>query len=111
MLHTYIHTHTHSHTLASSGVEVFLEMTRGWEQTVCSPGAGSSLQFLIKPMTCEQWPVGRCHPRHLPRHQEGKKGRAKILLEVLVKFLPVSLMERPVERLIGAAIATGIQPI
>ena len=40
-----------------------------------------------------------------------KKGREKLLREVLVQVLQVSLAEGPIDRLIGAAAATKIQPV
>ena len=63
------------------------------------------------PGTPEKWSVDRHHPRRLPSHWGEKKGREKLLREVLVQVLQVSLAEGPIYRLIGAAAATKIQPV
>ena len=108
--HSHKHTHTYTHTLASGGVEVGTEKTRGWVRQVCFSGAGSGLHSTNEPGMPEQYPAARLRPRCISSHQGGKNRRAKFLLEVLVQFLQVIHAYGPVARLIGDATAPGIQP-
>ena len=77
---------------------------------MCFPGAGSGLQYLIRPRTPEQWTEELFHPRRLPSYWGKEKGRLKLIWEVSVIMLQVSIVKAPVVRLISAAVATGTQP-
>ena len=83
---------------------------RGWEQPVCSPGAGSGIRSPNRPGMPELKPADRRHPRRLPSHRGGEKERAKLQQEFLVQVLQASRTGGPVTRLIGAATAPGTQP-
>ena len=73
-------------------------------------GADSSIRSLIRTGTPELWASAHLHLGPLPSHQEGEKGRAKLLREFPVYILQVSQMDGSVTRLIGTATAPSTQP-
>ena len=75
-----------------------------------SPGTDSGLCYLNGPGTPKQWTVARRHLGRLPSHQEGEKGRTKILREFSVYILQVSWTDGRVTRLISAAAAHSTEP-
>ena len=74
---------------------------------MCSPGAYYGNRSPNGLGTPEIWTAARCHLGRLPSHQEGEKGRAKLLRVFLVYILQVSRLDGPVARLISAATGPG----